>query len=221
MEISSTQLVILLLSMPIGMLVLYLLKNIKRIGDIWNLRFRKARTVRADMHTQSSRVLTRYVVPDSRGLFRHMSGVYHFPHEGYEIDAKYGIPKADFLEGQIASEDGKIAYSEHTIDGIKIPTLMVNHAKLRPKLLKLARRNDQGKVVITDEPPVTALEIADALDSKIVQDVTNASLADLQMGRIFIVTLIVLGVCVLGFFAIYSQVAGTQEALTALRAGVP
>lgn len=228
-ELSTTAILMLILIGPAMFGLIFLWNNKKRLTDVWNLRFRRARTVRADMHTQAGRVDTRYVVPDERGLFRYRKGVYHFPSEGYEIDTKYGVPKADFVEVQIQSETGELIATKHRIslqveqpDGTlkevesDIPQILVTHARLRPKLLKLARRDQDGKVVVTDEPPVTSVEVADALDSKIVHDITNASLAELQMTRIFIVLIIVLVLLVVGLYAIYSKLNAVDSLLQAM-----
>lgn len=224
----TSAILILLLIGPAMFSIVFIWNNKKRLKDVWNLRFRRARTVRADMHTQAGRVDTRYVVPGERGLFRYRNGDYHFPSEGFEIDTKYGIPKCDFVEVQIQNEPGELVMSKHKLkvkkeqdDGtvteeeVELPQLMVSHARLRPKLLKLARRDDEGNVVITDEPPVTSIEVADALDSKIVHDITNASLAELQMTRIFIVLIIVLVLVIIGDFAIYSKLNSIDALLQA------
>lgn len=227
-ELTPGELLIVMLAPIAGVAAIILIKNARRITDMWNLRFRRARTVRADMHTQSGRVVTRFVVPDDRGLFRHRDGAYHFPPEGYEIDARYSIPKADFIEVQIPAEAGRLEMSEHEVevtvmkDGAsttetkKVPQFLISHSRIRPRLLPLARRDEKtGKVKMTDEPPVTSLEIADALDSKIVQEVTSASIADLQMNRVFILQLILVGVLVLGLIAIYAKLNSMESAIQA------
>jgi len=232
-ELGTGAILTLIMIGPVMFGVIFLWNNKKRLKDVWNLRFRRARTVRADMHTQAGRVDTRYVVPGERGLFKYRNGQYHFPSEGFEIDTKYGVPKADFVEVQIQSEEGELIQTGKSIgratvkvqqdDGtfqteeIDVPEILVSHARLRPKLLKLARRDDNGAVIIADEPPVTAVEVADALDSKIVSDITNASLAELQMTRIFIVLIIVLVLLVVGLFAIYNKLNGIQAFLEAAR----
>lgn len=229
-DISPTGILAIALFGPGAIAVAYIAKNAirRRLPDIWNLTFRRSRTCRADMHTNAGRVITRYVVPDGRGLFRHRDGVYHFPKEAPEIDPLYSVPCADFLEMQIPAELGDLVVDDTNMlevpvkkkapDGtlknevVKVPQFMLNHAGIRPKLIPLARRDEKtGKVKVLDEPPVTSVEMADALDSKIVRDVTQASIADLQMNRVFIVCLIILGVLVLGLFAVYGAAQHAQS----------
>lgn len=230
-ELSVTSIMILVLFGPVALIVIYFVKNAKRILDMWNLTFRRARTVRADIHTLSNRVYTKFVVPNERGFFRFRKGVYHFPNENLEYDQRFRVPKADFIEQQIPSEDGKIIESEVEIeveikqhDGQmvtikrRVPQYIVSHAKIKPKLLKLARRDDNGKIKITDEPPVSAVEVADALDSKIVRDITNASIVDLQMNRILIVSVISLIVLVLVGIGLYMKLNSITQQLSTLNA---
>lgn len=217
-DLGTGSILIIVLFGPIIIGLAYLFANRLYLRDIWNLRFRRARTCRADMHTGSNRVFTRYVVPDSRRHFRHKKGVYVFPKENFETDAKYGIPKADFLEGQIEDETGDVILSEVEVpvketqaDGSMkevmkpIPQFLISHSKIKPKLLHLARRDEKGVLRNSPVPPVTAMEMAEALDSKMADRITAAKMMDAKIQQVFIIIIINLVLLILIGVSLYSK----------------
>ena len=56
-----------------------------------------------------------------------------------------------------------------------------------------------------NEPPVSSKEVADVLDSKIVQDINQSTLAELKIQQMFLLTIALIVIVIIGFAAMWSK----------------
>lgn len=228
--IPVTGLVVLILLGPAICLMIFLFKNLRNPGlkDIWNLYWRRGRCVRADMKTGSGRIITRYVVPDARNIFKHNKGAYTFPKQDFEIDAKYRIPVACFIENQIEYAPADLVMTKRKVDAwviaedgtkekkeIELQSFLLTHAGIKPKLLPIARRNRNGDIQLSDQPPLTSVEMMEALDSKIARETIGAKLSGLMEKPILILAVVILILVVLMGVATYNHVSQVDQHIQA------
>lgn len=199
------QLVQVMFLIPTLLCIIWLAKNRKHAVDKFNLTFKKARTVKVNLHTRSGRVIERYVIPDARGLMQIEKGTYVFNKDLAQINAKYRIPEITVIESQ---PHGPIP--DMVEDGVEIEVvtpsangMMITSKKMVPTWIASYRSHTPQKLA-----GKTAQEIQDALNSKIVHDIVNATAE--QMKKIELIFYIVIGILVvviLGMFTIHNDVS--------------
>jgi hypothetical protein len=219
---------------PTVLAIIWLAKNGGRLREVFLLTFRRSRVVCARFHLPNGNQLDHFTTLRERSMFRGPDGgVYHFPKMS-ERGTRYNVPVADFLETQIPAEAGKVVLQK--LGKLKVPVLnadgsrgeeerdaeqwMVQHMGLKPRLLQLARMDeDTGKVLLTDEPPVASREVADMLDSGIVEEINASTVDEAGSGRAVKTLLFVLiGMTALAFIVTYVRIGNLENAVSALQA---
>lgn len=214
MELTPYEVVQVALFLPAAFLSLYVGRNAKRLKDVRNLWFRKARTVKVNFVTLSGRVIERFIVPDSRGIMRIEGGAYYYHKDVAQINAKHRIPEITILENQIHPPTADVARVRAPILDAQVgagdvssvtddvPTWVLSWRRLKPKEL-------EGMV---------AQELASALNTKIINDIVNSSSPQMRkMELAFYVSLGILGVTVLGMLFLYAKLNDMQSLMEGLR----
>lgn len=202
-EVTPAQLIQVFIFPWFVMVAFWLIKNRKRLTDKWNLTFNKARTVKVNFLTSSGRNIERFVKPDSRAIMHINGGSYTYHKDFSSLNAEHRIPEVWVMEnqphpvgGDIVRLVSKTKVKEPQTDGsvkevdAEVPTILLSFTHSTAQKL-------MGK---------TALEIEEMLNSKIINDIVNASSKQMQkLEMMFYIMLGVGGLCVIGFLTIYNQ----------------
>jgi hypothetical protein len=200
----------------------------RELGSMWNLHFRRSRTVEARLHTLSGRVIPQFVIPNSKNwvLLRSAKskGWYKLEPQFQEWNYKYAVPVYDVLETQIIPEPPGIGLSDEKTPEVEVevaqadgttkrerrqlpPTVHLTWRQKVPKLLKLGR----------EAGSVTAEEVHNLMVSKIVERMAIAQAEMIKQIRIiFIVSLISLGISVIGAFVAWAYLHDIDSKLNAV-----
>lgn len=205
------------LAFPFIFSLAWVIRHKKRgIVTLWNLRFRRARSVKVNFRTASNRVIEHVVVPDERGFMAIDGGYYKFDKEFATTNSKLSIPEIDILEAQIVPSDAgivevkdgrKITIKVKGIDGKLmeeerlLPLYVVQHQRLMSRKLE----------------GLMAKEVHDVMNSKIVRDITTATSQTMsRLDLMFFMIIGILGVCLLGFIVIFNQISALRAVLEAI-----
>jgi hypothetical protein len=193
----------------------WLAKNKKRgVLSMINLRFRRARCIKARLKTANGRTIESIVVPNSRGFIHVEDGWYRFDQEWADFDAKLRIPIFDIIEGQIQAPDKELGEitQELTVmvkdkkgkvqrETRHVPAYVVAHRKVMPKQLE----------------NLTAQEVHDFMDAKIVQDITTATAQTIkQMQIMFILVIATFAVVLIGDIILFNSINSLKKTLEAM-----
>jgi hypothetical protein len=187
-----------------GVFVVWLFAKRKLIKDKFNLLFRKKRVVKVNFLTTSGRNEERFLVPDTQGMI-HVDGqtsVYN--RDLAIINARYRIPEITLIQNQIMPVMADIAVLDKEVEVLvpnadgtetmvkrKIPDYVLTYKKISAKKLE----------------GMTAQEVRNALDSKIIKDIVTAT--NPQMQKLEIMFWIVIAIAVIeiiGFYFLNSKI---------------
>jgi hypothetical protein len=207
------------LAFPVLFALVWLAKNKKRgLQKFVNLRFRRSRVVKVNLHTASGRNIECFPVPNSRGYVKVEGGLYRVVKEFSIWNAAYRIPEYDVIEAQIVPSDttiGKIETEETEVEVVgkdgtiqkqkqKVPTYVISHQRSVPKSM-------EGRM---------AQEVHDMLDSKIIADIdasSDAVMNDVKLTKILVFVLLAL--TLVGFVLIWNKVDSVSDQMAYLATG--
>lgn len=205
------------LAFPVIYSFAWVIRNKKRgIITLFNLRFRRARSVKVNFRTASNRVIEHVIVPDERGFMAIDGGYYKFDKDFATTNSKLGIPEIDILEAQIVPSDVDIVEVK---DGRKVIIKVKGEdGKLmeKEKLLPLYIAQHQ-RLMSKKLEGLMAKEVHDVMNSKIVRDITTATSQTMsRLDLMFYMVIAILGITLLGFIVIYNQISALRAVMEAV-----
>lgn len=209
----------LMLALPLAFLLLWLLKNRRNLEDIVTRYMRKGKCVKIRFRTVANNVLYKYRVPDQHGMIKIDNGFYHYQRECAVYDPYVKMFEISFLENQMEPISGDMILTDNKIkikvkkDGRTIeeertvPTVVVDYAQLRPKMVKLPNVYNEKGEMIEEEQSYTSQALKEFADDHVASDiVTSTSKKMKQLEYCLMASLAACGLLIIIGYLLYDQI---------------
>jgi len=166
--------------LPAGLLlVVWSVKNRKRIPDLLRLRFKRKVVVKVNFLTRTGRNDERFIVPNHEGVMSINGGKYLFAREFAIINARWRIPEVTVLENQIHPPNNGIGRTALVETEVEVPNKdgTVTLKKVEVPSYVLSYRNQASQKL----NGLWAHQMGEFADSGIVHDITVSTARVLKL----------------------------------------
>lgn len=192
MQASLTEIIELMLVVPLVVTLLWLIKNRKNAQDIICRYFRRGKCVKIRFRTVANNVLYKYRVPDSHGMVMIDGGLYHYQKECAVYDSNARMFEITFIENQMEPVTGEVLVSEKEVKvkvkengrkvekSLKVPTGIIDYTELRPRMVTLPNVYNENGDLIEQEQSYTAQAVKEFSDDHVASDIVKSSSKSLE-----------------------------------------